>query len=63
MAGRIRTIKPELLEDEVASSLSDSAWRLFVSSWLLADDHGNFRAGRRYLAASVWQDTTKDADP
>lgn len=57
MAGRIRTIKPELLEDEKASALSDAAWRLFVSSWLLADDHGRFRAGAKYLAAQVWQDT------
>ena len=61
MAGRIRTIKPELLEDEKAATLSDAAWRLFVSSWLLADDHGRFRAGARYLAAQVWQDTTKSA--
>lgn len=58
MAGRIRSIKPELLEDEKASALSDAAWRLFVSSWLLADDHGRFRAGARYLAAQVWQDTS-----
>lgn len=62
MSGRIRTIKPELLEDEKASALSDAAWRLFVSSWLLADDHGRFRAGARYLAASVWQDTTRTGD-
>ncbi len=58
MAGRIRTIKPELLEDEKVSGLSDAAWRLFVSSFLLADDHGRFRAGDKYLAASAWQDTT-----
>lgn len=57
MGRRIRTIKPELLEDEKAAALSDAAWRLFVSSWLLADDHGRFRAGSRYLAAQVWQDT------
>ena len=62
MAGRIRTIKPELLEDEKACALSDAAWRLFVSSFLLADDHGRFRAGGRYLAASVWQDTGRTAD-
>lgn len=62
MAGRIRTIKPELLDDERAAELSDAAWRLFVSSWLLADDHGNFRAGGKYLAAQVWQDTSRDAD-
>ncbi len=63
MSGRIRSIKPEVLEDEIASSLSDSAWRLWVSSWLLADDHGNFRAGSRYLAASVWQNTSMDVIP
>lgn len=62
MAGRIRSIKPELLDDNKACDLSDTAWRLFVSSWLLADDHGNLRADRRYLASQVWQDTTRDAD-
>jgi len=60
MAGRIRSIKPELLEDERTSALDDPAWRLFVSLWLLADDHGNARAGLRYLAAMVWQDTGRD---
>lgn len=62
MSGRIRSIKPELLEDEKAAALSDAAWRLFVSSWLLADDHGRFRAGGRYLAAQVWQDTSRVKD-
>jgi hypothetical protein len=57
--GRIRTIKPETLDDEVAASLSDTAWRLWVSTWLLADDHGNARASARYLAATVWQDTSR----
>lgn len=57
MAGRIRSIKPELIEDEIAASLSDSAWRLWVSTWVLADDYGNVRAGSKYLAASVWQDS------
>lgn len=61
--GRIRTVKPELLEDEKACALSDAAWRLFVSSWLLADDYGNLRASARYLAAQVWQDTTRDVAP
>lgn len=60
MSGRIRSIKPEVLEDEVASALSDAAWRLWVSSWVLADDHGNLRLGERYLAANVWQDTGRD---
>ena len=59
MAGRIRSIKPELLDDEVAAGLSDAAWRLFVSSWILADDHGCFRAGARYLAPQGWPDTRR----
>jgi len=61
MSGRIRSIKPEILDDEKASALSDAAWRLFVSSWLLADDYGRFRASPRYLAAQVWQDTGRTA--
>lgn len=60
MAGRIRSIKPELLDDEVGAALSDTAWRLWIASWCLADDHGNLRAHARYLAASVWQDTSVD---
>lgn len=59
MSGRIRTIKPEVLEDAVSVSLSDAAWRLWVSSWLLADDHGCLRAHDAYLAANVWQDTSR----
>lgn len=61
MSGRIRTIKPELLEDEACAALSDAAWRLFVSLWLLADDYGCVRFGEKYIAASVWQDTSTDA--
>ena len=60
MAGRIRTIKPEILEDEVVASLSDEAWRMWVASWALADDHGNVRASVKYLAALIWQDTNRD---
>lgn len=59
MAGRIRSIKPEVLDDEQAAALSDEAWRLWLSTWLLADDHGNCRAGDKYLAALVWQDTSR----
>lgn len=62
MSGRIRTIKPEVLEDEIAAALSDSAWRLWISLWVLADDRGNVRAGDKYLGANVWQDTTRSAD-
>ncbi len=60
MAGRIRSIKPEVLDDEVAAALPDAAWRLWVSLWVLADDYGNARAGEKYLAAVVWQDTGRD---
>lgn len=60
MSRRIRSIKPEILiEDERAAGLSDAAWRLWVGVRLLADDWGTFRAGDRYLAAQIWQDTRR----
>jgi two-component system sensor histidine kinase BaeS len=37
MSGRIRTIKPELLDDERTATLSDAAFRLFIGLILLAD--------------------------
>ena len=54
MAGRIRTIKPELLEDDATAGLSDSAWRVFVSMLLLADDYGNLRANPMLLDAAIF---------
>jgi hypothetical protein len=54
VAGRIRTIKPEILDDEKAAGLSDAAWRLWVSSWLLADDYGRLRANTHYLKGSIF---------
>lgn len=54
MAGRIRTIKPELLEDSKTAGLDDACWRLFVSLIILADDYGNFRADPPYLRGEVW---------
>lgn len=52
---RIRTIKPELLEDERTATLSHLEWRLFVSCLLLADDYGNFRAvASRVRGAALW---------
>ncbi len=47
--GRIRTLKPELLEDELILGLSIPARWLFVSCILLSDDHGNMRANPTYL--------------
>lgn len=54
MAGRIRTIKPELLEDERVAELSSDAFRLFVGCILIADDHGNFRLAVGYLSGQVF---------
>jgi hypothetical protein len=54
MSGRIRTIKPELLEDEKTASLEDDEFRLFVALLLLADDYGNFRANPMWLGNQVW---------
>lgn len=54
MAGRIRTLKPELLEDAKTAGLSDTAFRLFVSAILLADDYGNLRAEPGYLRGQIW---------
>ncbi len=51
---RIRTIKPEILEDEKTAPLSDSAFRLFAAMIFLADDHGNVRADSRWLQAQIW---------
>lgn len=52
--GRIRSAKPELLDDEKAATLADDAWRLWVSSWLLADDYGNFRADAQLVQSRVF---------
>ena len=54
MAGRIRTIKPEILEHAKTAALSHAAWRAFVSLWLLADDHGNLRADPRQLTGAIF---------
>jgi hypothetical protein len=51
---RIRTIKPEILEDEKTAALSDAAFRLFTSMIFLADDHGNVRADPRWLLGQIW---------
>lgn len=60
MARRIRTLKPEVLEDERTADLSDMAFRLFVSVILMADDHGKFRADLRYLQSQIYW--TRDVD-
>jgi uncharacterized phage protein (TIGR02220 family) len=51
---RIRTLKPEVLEDKRTAELSDTAFRLFISMIVLADDFGNCRADDRWLRGQVW---------
>jgi len=51
---RIRTLKPEILEDANTAGLSDSAFRLFASAIVLADDYGNLRADERWLTGQIW---------
>lgn len=53
MAGRIRSIKPEILDDEKTAALGHLEWRLFVSVWLIADDFGNFRGDPMYVMGQV----------
>jgi hypothetical protein len=53
MAGRIRSIKPEILEDEKTAGLDHLAWRVFVSAWLIADDYGNFRGDPAYVRGQI----------
>lgn len=63
MSRRIRSIKPSVLDDDVAVNLTDSAWRLWVSTWALADDYGNLRMSARFIASNVWQDSARDVQP
>ena len=54
MSQRIRSIKPEWLEDELLAQCSDAARVLSIALILLADDYGNGRAGALYLAGRVF---------
>lgn len=55
MSRRIRTVKPEWLEDEVLAAASDEARVLSIGLILLADDYGNGRASMATIAAEVWR--------
>jgi hypothetical protein len=52
--GRIRTLKPEWLEDEKLAACDDDARVLSAGLILLADDQGRGRASPAYLASQVW---------
>lgn len=54
MAGRIRTIKPEWLEDEKLLTVSIEARLLSVALLLIADDHGRGRAQPVRIGAAVF---------
>jgi hypothetical protein len=54
VAGRIRSIKPEILDTKRTAALSHEAWRLFVSMITLADDYGNLIAEPRRLEGTVF---------
>lgn len=54
MAGRIRTVKPEWLEDEKMVFASSDARVLSVGLILLADDHGNGRGNPTWLQAQIF---------
>lgn len=54
MAGRIRTVKPEWLEDEKMSMASVEARLLSIALLLLADDYGHGRAHPSYLGGQAF---------
>lgn len=55
MSGRIRTVKPEWLEDEKLAAASDEARVLSIALILLADDYGRGRASIATIAAGAWR--------
>lgn len=60
---RIRSIKPEILDDEVVAALPHLAWRLFVSLITMADDYGNLHgAPAKIRGAALWATDATDSD-
>jgi hypothetical protein len=54
MSGRIRSIKPEWLEDELMSAASSDARVLSIALILMADDYGNGRCHKANLSGRVF---------
>jgi hypothetical protein len=54
MAGRIRTIKPDLLDQERFAQLTDAGVRLFTGCLALVDDAGVCPAGPTYLGGRIF---------
>lgn len=63
MSGRIRSIKPELLEDAVTAGLTDMAFRLFIGVMLLSDDYGRFRAEPGWLIGQIYWKRSVQVEP
>ena len=59
---RIRTIKPEILDDDKTSSLPSREWRAFVSLITLADDRGHVRANPRWLVGQIFWSAPEKVD-
>lgn len=55
MAGRIRSIKPEWIEDEEFNACSDAAIRMAKVFYALVDDEGRCRASVRALGLAGWK--------
>jgi len=62
MTGRIRTIKPEWLDDERLAFLPSPARVLSVALLLLSDDYGRGRAGGKFLTSRVFMGEPKAGD-
>jgi uncharacterized phage protein (TIGR02220 family) len=54
MAGRIRSLRPEILSDAHNAQLSDGAFRLLTGAKMLADDAGRAPASAAYLGGAVF---------
>jgi hypothetical protein len=51
---RIRTLKPEIHQDEAVGELSDAAFRLYVGLITQADDAGRLKGSPRLLGSLIW---------
>lgn len=54
MAGRIRSLRPDILSDAHNAQLSDGAWRLLTGAKMLADDAGRAPASPAYLDGAIF---------
>ena len=60
MAGRIRSIKPEFIEDEKLCAMDSRTRLVFACLWLLADDYGNLRASPSWIHGQVFHSDPRE---